>query len=345
MNNNMETITFRDCVYKNHNIYFFSELESIPITIDTVNNMGTLLQVKNWELYRGVPYDLITELNGKIYALEMSGKYMCEYCLDTHEINYIQIDCDNRVDGNFALLTTEKNQIYIFDRIYGLTIYDIQSKTKHKISYPFINFEVISGCKCKNSYYLLPKEGNCFFEFNIISKKWHILYLQEEWKNAVHITVDEEYIFILTADGTIIECNTNNELRVIDVAQKWYKSSRAASRICITTNTFIILPSLEEDILLIDKSTFEVKVMQNYPNDFKYVKNNWTKYAGYCETEEYYFFACRRSEYILRISKTDDEILWIRSNIYSKEFFNYEKQLGIIREKPGYLDFLLNEII
>ena len=73
--------------------------------------------------------------------------------LDSQEVAYIKIDCNKKKDGNFALLTTENNQVLIFDRADGLTIYDIVSKSMCKVPYPQNGYEVITGCKYENKYY------------------------------------------------------------------------------------------------------------------------------------------------------------------------------------------------
>ena len=82
--------------------------------------------------------------------------------------------------------------------------------------------------------------------------------------------------------------------------------------------------------------------MSDYPNDFKYVNNNWAKYYGYCETEDSYIFACRKSDYILKINKSDDGFEWINSSIESELLIRYKFANKIpIVEKKGYLQYLL----
>lgn len=340
----MEIVISRDCIYKDNKIYFFSEKESILVAIDITKNIGEIQQIKNRELYRKVPFDFVTSKNNTIYALEMSGKYMCEYCVDTQEIRYIQIDCNNRVDGNFALLATEDNQVLIFERMYGVTIYDTKNEIVQKIPYPFIEGEVITGCKYENHYFLFHKNGHKIFEFDISLKKWNTICLKRELKHVMHVIADKANIFILSEDGIIIRWDVRENVNILETAKKCYNVERAASKICVTNNSIIVLPSLAEDILIIDKLTYEVKIFQKYPEDFRYKNNNWTKYYGYCENEESYFFACRKSPYILKVDKINDNISWIKSKLKSKLLFDYKLQDGIIYEKEEYLGYLIKEL-
>ena len=201
----MESIIFRNCVWDNNRIYFFMAQDAIPIVLDLKSGKYSILEIKNIESLKKNPFDLISILNKKIYALEMSGQYMCEYSLETHEISYIKIDCHKKIDGNFALLTTESSQVFIFDRFTGLTIYDTQSKNLKKISYPSSDCEIITGCKYKDNYFLFPKEGNKVFQYDISSEKWTTIYLTEKWYNLIHVAADEEHILLLLEDGTIIK--------------------------------------------------------------------------------------------------------------------------------------------
>lgn len=339
----METIIFRNCIEKDNRLIFFSAREAIPVSLDLKSEETSIIKINNKELYRNNPFDLITELDGKIYALEIWGKYMCEYSLDSQEVAYIKIDCNKKKDGNFAFLTTEKNQVLIFDRADGLTIYDIVSKSICKVPYPQNEYEVITGCKYENKYYLFPKEGNKVFQYDVLAGKWDTIYLQGKWYNAMHAIVDNGSIYILMEDGTIIKWNVKEEVKFIDTIKEWYKSLSCVARICSTNDSFVILPSLGEDILILDKEKYEVKVMQGYPKDFKYVNNNWSKYYGYCETEDSYIFACRKSDYILKITKSNTNFEWIKSEIESEKMIQYRIMNNmIIQEKSGYLRYLLS---
>jgi hypothetical protein len=138
-----------------------------------------------------------------------------------------------------------------------------------------------------------------------------------------------------------------NRKQQIDIAKFYYKSNPAVSRICITDRNIIVLPSLEKDIVCIEKQTGEAYCMDTYPPDFQYDagKKKWSKYIGYCENDTAYYFACRTSEYILEVSKLSGKLKWIKSKIDADEPFYYDIAHGVLYEKEGYLELMLKEIL
>lgn len=133
--------------------------------------------------------------------------------------------------------------------------------------------------------------------------------------------------------------------KCINTAKLYYERNTAVSRICVTDKNIVVLPCLEEDIIYLDKQTYEVHCIGNYPVDFKYDsrKNTWTKYAGYCESDTAYYFACRTSNYILEISKISGKVRWIKSEIDIEEQFNYDIVHGAVYEKQGYLELMMKK--
>lgn len=106
------TVIFRDCAYKNGKLYFFDADNVIPISLDLDNGKFKILPIENIKQFRGNPFDLETEWENCLYAVEMDGKYMCRYQLDTGHVKYIEINCGIRKDGNLAFLEAYNDYIY-----------------------------------------------------------------------------------------------------------------------------------------------------------------------------------------------------------------------------------------
>ena len=68
--------------------------------MDLDNGKFKILPIENIKQFRGNPFDLETEWENCLYAVEMDGKYMCRYQLDTGHVKYIEINCGIRKDGN-----------------------------------------------------------------------------------------------------------------------------------------------------------------------------------------------------------------------------------------------------
>lgn len=341
-------VIFRDCIYKSNKIYFFDAKNVIPMSLDLDTEQCVILPIANRERFRGNRFDLEVEWGNCLYALEITGEYMCQYQLETGHIRYLKIDCNFRTDGNFALLNAYKSCIYIFDRFGGATVYDTETEKIDKIQCCIKNLEIITGCRYKNIYFLFSKNGKEVIEFDTISRKWKCREdIKLPIKNIVHAVSDETYVYILSENGMIAIWDMKKNVKLIHSAAEYYKTERAAYRICLTKNSFVILPSLERDILSINRQTHNVSKVENYPEDFGYdeTKKQWVKYVGYCESSTDYFFACRTSKYILKISKVNGEIAWIRSGIDIEEQFRYEIENEVMYEKKEYLQWMIDRLL
>ena len=90
-------------------------------------------------------------------------------------------------------------------------------------------------------------------------------------------------------------------------------------------NSLIVFPAMDEDINIVDLASKEIKVYQGYPSDFEYQAAGWgwtygwSQYFGYCEDEDYYYFAMRSANYVLKVNKENGEFIWIKPNIPSRE--------------------------
>lgn len=340
----MEAVTFRECVCVGKELFFWEATTITPMVIDLEQQKCSILEITNKNDFRGEPFDLITAIDRKIFAVERSGAYMCEYSLDTQRVRYIKIDCCWRADENFALMQSEENCVFIFDRKHGITIYDTDSDEVKKIAYLTSVEEIITGCKFQGKYYLFPKDGDQALRFDMKRNEWDCIKLKAPLVNVVQAISDQDSIYLLTETGKIVEWNLENSWKVIDEAERFYSAERAASRLCLTKESFVVLPSIASNILVMDKKNLKTQIYKDYPKDFKYSNNTWTKYAGFCETEENYFFACRTSHYVLKISKKNAKFTWIPSEMNEKKFFDYEQKFSVVIEKPHYLDLFIGKV-
>lgn len=341
----MENIIFRDCTEINDKLYFGDEDTATLMVIDLRQQECGILDISNSEKYRGQFIDLVTSVDSKIYFLDRSGAYMCEYSTDTKLVRYIKIDCQWRGDGNFALMQHDAKNIFIFDRKYGVTIYDTVTDRVEKIPYPIAVDEVVTGCKYKDEYLLFQRTGDRALRFDVKKKKWCTVKMETPLIHVIHVVAEQNNIYILTEDGSIIEWDVSDRWNEINVAKNFYNADRAASRICLTKDNFVVLPSVADEILIIDKESLGMTIYKEYPQNFKYSNNTWTRYLGYCENEQEYFFACRTSRYVLKISKRTTDFLWILSEINENLFFEYKQRFPVIQEKPRYLDLFINSVV
>ena len=345
------TVIFRDCAYKNEKLYLFDANNVLPMSLDLKNEKFRILPVEDVKQFRGSRFDLQTELGECLYAVEADGKYMCRYQLDTGYVKYIEINCGEKKDGNFALLEAYNDCIYIFNRFGTVVIYNTKTEDVQTIETPVKDKNLITGCRYNQSCYLFSDDGSAVLEFDIDSSRWKVHNspdIAAGHEKVVHAVCNKTKIYILFDNALIVVWDVEKkQKKCINTAKLYYERNTAVSRICVTDKNIVVLPSLEEDIVYLDKQTYEVHCIGNYPVDFKYdsKKKTWTKYAGYCESDTAYYFACRTSNYILEISKISGKVRWIKSEIDIEEQFNAYKANQVIYEKKGGLQYMMEKIL
>ncbi|MBO5032041.1 MAG: hypothetical protein J6D08_09185 [Lachnospiraceae bacterium] len=291
--------------------------------------------------------DLVIYEDGNLYVLDVSGEFLIQYSLSTFHYKYINIGCNKHKDSNFACLCAYNRKVYIFTREQReLIVYDVVKDAAERIQYPDVYSEYyITGCKLNDSYFIFPKNGKDVLEYDFIQNKWKIHCLHLDLVNCMHAIAENEYIYILLASGSVLKWNYYSEkIEIIVSLEEIYKASNAASRICLTKEEIIILPSVAQDIIKVDRVSNKISTYKDYPKDFSYAsdKKHWSKYYGYCENDTEYYFACRTSGYILKIEKQNGRISWIKSEIDKREMFRIylERNKSFVYEKEGDLELL-----
>lgn len=343
MDREKETLIFRDCVYANQTLYFFSENINKPIKYNLQNSSSAILPYNDF----GSHIDLEAYYGGVLYALETGGENLVKYDLDNFNCELIFIGCNNKKDGNYAYLYCWNNKVYIFTREQQvLVIYDVVCDIVERIMYPDdVSDYYITGCKFRNSCFVFPKNGNVVLEYDFLRNKWERHRLDIDLVNCIHVIVDDD-IYILLSSGRIYKWNCRlDAMEVITNAEKVYHGEHAASRLCLTIEEIIVLPAVEQDIVKINRINNKTSIYKEYPENFSYDpdRKNWSKYYGYCESETDYYFACRTSKYILKVEKHNGKISWINSKISRAEIFRVylERNNNLVYEGEKDLELFI----
>lgn len=338
-------VIFRNCVFKDGKVIFFQSSIAIPMAIDVQNGEGIVLPFEYNEKFRERRFDLVVEADGNIYLLDMAGKFICRYQPDTGKQSFIEIDCNYKNDGNFIHMDVVNNNIYIFPIVCGIVVYNYNTNAVKRVSYPVQVDEIAVACKVNNKFLLIDKQGMAIL-YNTENNEWEDVTIPAELNNPMHVCYDNNYIYILCGNGSIVQWDMKEYINIINEPVRYYNEGLMASRLCLASDKYIIMPLLAEDILIVDRYTHEVTKYDQYPDDFYYTQKTWAKYRGYCETEDTYFFACRVSKYIVCISKKNGDIKWIKSQVNYDDYINYQmdKYDGIITEKENYLQNYIDDI-
>lgn len=181
------------------------------------------------------------------------------------------------------------------------------------------------ACRGGDRVWLLPCEAEVIGCYDLASGEMRIYELKRKIVDCVDMVFADENIYILSRWGIIYICNPHelkvDEMKILETEYIGRKSMYG--KMIYAGNKLIILPALTDDIKIIDVLTDNVETYHDYPGDFLYYNMeymaDWSKYAGLCEDDNYYYCAMRMENYLLKISKCDGTLSWVKPNVPSKE--------------------------
>lgn len=144
--------------------------------------------------------------------------------------------------------------------------------------------------------------------------------MKERIENLVDAIYIDENIYFLNWFGSIYKWDLKQkQIEIIETLKTEPDETKSVSKIIYAGNKLIVFPSLGEDINILDVSTYERKIYQGYPSDFMYQEKKWSKFYGYCEDDQYFYFAMRSANYVLKVDKQSGEFIWLKPNIPTSE--------------------------
>lgn len=257
--------------------------------------------------------DFMDSFNGKIYALDSEGDNLLIFDLDKGNCQYIWLGCAREPKVNFAAFERYGTCYYIFPKYDNkVLVYDIE-KNKITKTCKYINGkqEIQCACREENNVWILPKNTGRIYCFHLTDMEVQIYKLEVVLQNCVHAVFYGGYVYVLEKFGSVYRWDIKKAL-LQTVLKAGDDGKETMSRILYAGNKLILLPAYAKDIRILDLTAKEVQVYLDYPKDFFYYNTNWLKYYGYCEDEEYYYFAMCAGNYMLMVKKKTGEILWKR---------------------------------
>ncbi len=328
-----ENILFSTCALVDEKIYSFTNQLGLPIVIDlNSQEIHFLENVKGWKPFN---IDYMLCLGDNIFILELNGRRLMKYNVTQMYCQFYGINCGEKEWENYILFANYKDCLYIFPKYKNMIVrMDINSEDMkiEWLSYPeengFLqknqeNIEYFAcGCQISNKALLIGKSGDFIIIYDMENNflKKHMLSIKI--KDCVHMVPYDNQIYLLSSEGMVYSWNSEtNSIKALTDYKKKMGKIHDFSRIAVTDKDIFVLPALGKNILKIDIDTKEIDKYKNYPYKFSYFNYEWSKYYGYCENEEYYYFAMRSSNYVLTINKHDSTINWIKpADNFQKEY-------------------------
>lgn len=343
---------FLDCTLHYGELFFEEFVDGLPAKMNLDSGEVVYFdEIEGQTPLKGERIDFIDSFENKVYALCVSGKNIMVFDFEKNQCQYIELPCSYQAWGNFAAFERYGKEYFIFPR-YGNKIF-VMSTDNYMITEIANYFRGISKvqccCRAGAKVWILPEQGDIIGVYDLYEKRAEIYELEEKVENAVDAVFVKESIYILTQFGIIYHWHINRKkMKIITLLESEHTENESMGNIIYAGNKLITLPSVGKDIKILDLLTNELETYQDYPTDFFYQEVEWGKYYGYCEDEDFYYFAMRNANYCLKIRKSSGELLWMKPKILNER--NKDKLVGsytiqgyleagtkFFNEKVGYL--------
>ena len=341
-----ENYIFSTCIHILGKIFSFTTFNRIPIMVDP--NTGEINIIDDLINYdSSFAADHMIGFEKDIFVLELNGKRLMKFNIDDRKCTYFNIECNKKNFDNYAAFAEYGRNLYIFpifaDRIIKIDL-DTR-KTKNfgelysKIHSQYKGLEskenftyFICGCQMKNIMWLFQKKGNVVIAYNMEDDTWKEYRISKKICNCIHAIYTNQMIYILDSTGKVYCWNMIDEsVELFADCSNGKNNVNTFSRIIVTEKKTLVLPLFGKDIFCIDMYTKQMEKYDEYPMEFKYFEpEGWSKFYGFCEDYEHYYFAMRSTEFMLSLNKEEGKLKWIRIKLplyreYLKIYMKYNR--------------------
>lgn len=318
-----EKLLFSNCTIVNEELFFVETQYGLPAKMNPDNGDVSYCGVmENFILKVGDSLHDIRAIGNRIYALETSGEHVMSFDLENLRCQYILLRCSYRKWGNFAGFEYYDSHIYIFPRYENkVCIMNMNTNEITEVADYFDGIEELQcSCRVGDEVWLIPNTANVIGCYDLSNGRMKVYDLKKKIENGIHAVFMKGNIYILNSFGIIYIWNIHDmQLSEMTILETEHLNEKSMCRMVFAGNKLIILPSLAEDIKMLDLLTGKAEVYHDYPEDFFYYDiKGWSKYYGFCEDDNYYYFAMRKENYLLKICKQDGRLLWIKPHIPSQ---------------------------
>jgi len=337
-------ILFSTCALVDDKIYSFTNCENLPIIMELSSKK--IIFLDNLINYKPFIVDGMICDRKDIFVFSLDGKRLMKFNVYERTCQYYDIDCHEKDWGNYAAFARYGKYLYIFPKYKDMLVrVDVELGVVTQGKYVKLNQKekVFFSCgyQAGSIVWLLHMQGDLIVAYNLEQDNWQKYKLPIKINDGVHIVEHNNMLYILSSEGNIYCWNIlENSIRNFADCSKWGNGINEFSKIVITDKIIYLLPALGENILIMSLDG-KIDLYHSYPKNFQYYgPEGWYKYYGYCENEDYYFFAMRTATFILRIGKRDGKVQWITPKLplykeYIKVCMWYR---GILQERETCLN-------
>ena len=270
-------------------------------------------------------FDRIISVNGTIYSIDASGRWLYSFSPADHRASKICLPFESTLFNNFVDFFSCESSIYIIPYYQAaLWEYDVYNREIKRHTYPMKgNYGRIHnsyvGVKKNDEYWLFPYKGSCVLRFCLADGTFNE-YDSPDGYRYVNATVYDDKIYTISVEGDIFvwdhqSGNYNLELKV-DIGYR-------PSNIVVTSSEYIILPhDVNNPICAVNKTSKNISELHDYPDGFFYDENCPSAFAGHIELDDRVMFMPHSTSHMMIISKKDSKISWIDTPIQNDNLYD-----------------------
>lgn len=294
--------------------------------------------------------DPMIVIGREIYWADQNGKRFLSYNVDSeickaYELNNIKVH--NYVA--YSLITKWEDKIILVPKYSDKIISFDTGKECFTEKSGIYKEYIVGGEEYVNHAFVLDEYIYVFLADNLTA-------LQYSMSTGEICTVDRKSLkrgiissywcgnelYVLDSDGNVLAFNRNFEL----IRSYTDNDNQLEGYCCLFAmgNNLIILPSMAREIIVINAESASRKLIKT-PNDMVYEDNNWGKYIGYTEEDDFILIPNRISNYVLVLNKNSFDSRWIMPAVPDNgEEARYMMYAGIDSFKEDNLGLLIEYI-
>lgn len=279
-----------------------------------------------------------------VYCLRLDGRMIAVFDLSSNTCDYIDTEFTGESWGNFVAFEKYKDFLYLFSSSnYFVIKIDIKRKSVDRIYFTGkgetdccyhdgkkISFSI--ACLVDDSVWLFQENENEVISYNMNNDTWKSYCILKESRGCHFAVYQESSFFLVDNANRVFQWNPYNQ----EIMKLWenelYLNKKCYFRnLVVTEKNITLLPCFGDEIIIIDRKSFDENVYDKYPEEFKYMASiDSAKFVNGCEDEDCFYYLTFSANHILCINKADGKIKWFKPELPTKKekcFFagsNYE---------------------
>lgn len=339
----------RDLAIGDGYIYLYSPEERVFIKMDRENYKMECLSIVNCNDFEDIDYCIYVD--GRIYANSISGKYLVVFEPQTGQFEKYSINLDAQDDQNVSGICYIDGIIYVIGKKSNrIVAFSPNTGRSREIRVPdYVDSdEYLVGGYSEDQIWIFPCKGNIGAVYNTSSMEWTKVEYDIQFKEITNIEVYQNSIYILESTGDVYRYDTErkicehiikNNLDYVGRYTRLFVMEKMITLLCSDNGLIVSYSPNMDKPVLVSKTDLEEKI----PID----RVNYGRFYGFCEDNDWRYYANRVYNKYLKISKYNGMLDWFEPLFPTEEVLIQNSLLHdeIINESKYKLESFVNVVV